>query len=292
MMGDGVVVIGMAVICGQRVGGMSWEHMVVNMTHNDSIRTFEDIAWHLEPEEESLGVAKASEIYAAESLFHKTFGPKQKRFESNNMDIFHKIIFNGFGYLSDGFMAMKRVLRYLSGTLDYVICYEGSDLLLKGFNDTDWGGDLYEPKSTLRRFIPHPITALIFSRELHLLSLIRLEPPAYAASPYRVTNDSLPAYGNASQNHYPPFQGNQNTTARVQNLASDDVNSIHMETLRLMPLRYEFTPGCMVRKSPISEPFPVTQLRRPLGKPANPYKEKGATEENYQIPETFLHQEF
>lgn len=28
------------------------------------------------------------------------------------------------------------------------------------------------------------------------------------------------------------------------------------------------TPGCIVRKSPISEPFPVTQLIRPLGKPA------------------------
>ncbi|KAG6649690.1 hypothetical protein CIPAW_07G229000 [Carya illinoinensis] len=26
--------------------------------------------------------------------------------------------------------------------------------------------------------------------------------------------------------------------------------------------------GCIVRKSPISEPFPVTQLIRPLGKPA------------------------
>lgn len=30
----------------------------------------------------------------------------------------------------------------------------------------------------------------------------------------------------------------------------------------------QFTPGCIVRKSPISEPLPVTQLIRPLGKPA------------------------
>ena len=30
----------------------------------------------------------------------------------------------------------------------------------------------------------------------------------------------------------------------------------------------QFTPGCIVRKSPISEPFPVTQFIRPLGKPA------------------------
>ena len=30
----------------------------------------------------------------------------------------------------------------------------------------------------------------------------------------------------------------------------------------------QFTPGCIVRKSPISEPFPVTQLIRPWGKPA------------------------
>ena len=31
----------------------------------------------------------------------------------------------------------------------------------------------------------------------------------------------------------------------------------------------QFTPGCMVRKSPISDPLPVTALRRPLGKPAS-----------------------
>lgn len=30
----------------------------------------------------------------------------------------------------------------------------------------------------------------------------------------------------------------------------------------------QFTPGCIVRKSPISEPFPVTQLIRPFGNPA------------------------
>ena len=30
----------------------------------------------------------------------------------------------------------------------------------------------------------------------------------------------------------------------------------------------QLTPGCIVRKTPISEPFPVTQLMSPLGKPA------------------------
>lgn len=30
----------------------------------------------------------------------------------------------------------------------------------------------------------------------------------------------------------------------------------------------QLTPGCMVRKSPISEPLPVTRLMRPFGRPA------------------------
>ncbi|KAK2969136.1 hypothetical protein RJ640_013085 [Escallonia rubra] len=46
----------------------SWEHTIVNMTHNDNIRTFEDITWHLELEDKRLEAAKASESYAAESL--------------------------------------------------------------------------------------------------------------------------------------------------------------------------------------------------------------------------------
>ena len=36
----------------------SWEHMKVNMTHNESIKTFADIAHHLELEDERLESAK------------------------------------------------------------------------------------------------------------------------------------------------------------------------------------------------------------------------------------------
>ena len=36
----------------------SWEHMKVNMTHNEIIKTFADIARHLELEDEHLEAAK------------------------------------------------------------------------------------------------------------------------------------------------------------------------------------------------------------------------------------------
>ena len=44
--------------------------------------------------------------------------------------------------------AVKRILRYLKGTLEYSLCYQGKELRLKGYIDADWGGDLDERKST------------------------------------------------------------------------------------------------------------------------------------------------
>ena len=44
--------------------------------------------------------------------------------------------------------AVKRILRYLKGTADYSLCYQGNDLQLRGYTDADWGGDLDERKST------------------------------------------------------------------------------------------------------------------------------------------------
>lgn len=45
-------------------------------------------------------------------------------------------------------MAVKRILRYLKGTMDYSLCYQGSDLRLTRYTDADWGGDLDGRKST------------------------------------------------------------------------------------------------------------------------------------------------
>ena len=43
---------------------------------------------------------------------------------------------------------MNRILRYLKGTADYSLCYQGNELHLKGYTNADWGGDLDEKKST------------------------------------------------------------------------------------------------------------------------------------------------
>ena len=45
-------------------------------------------------------------------------------------------------------MSVKRILRYLKGTTDYVLCYQGRDFQLIGYTDADWGGDLDQRKST------------------------------------------------------------------------------------------------------------------------------------------------
>ena len=43
--------------------------------------------------------------------------------------------------------AMKRILRYLKGTVNYSLCYQGKGLCLVGYSDVDWAGDLDERKS-------------------------------------------------------------------------------------------------------------------------------------------------
>ena len=44
-------------------------------------------------------------------------------------------------------MEMKRILRYLKGTTDYVMCYQGRDLRLIVIQMLIGGGDLDQPKS-------------------------------------------------------------------------------------------------------------------------------------------------
>jgi hypothetical protein len=44
--------------------------------------------------------------------------------------------------------AVKIILRYLKGTIDYSLYFQGENLQLMGYTDADWGGDLDERKST------------------------------------------------------------------------------------------------------------------------------------------------
>ena len=53
----------------------NWEHMVVNMTHNQNVKTFDDIVRHLELEAKRLMVARPNEqayvvITTQKVLFH------------------------------------------------------------------------------------------------------------------------------------------------------------------------------------------------------------------------------
>jgi hypothetical protein len=46
-------------------------------------------------------------------------------------------------------MTVKRILRYLKGTLDSKSCLGGKDVSLRGYCDADWGGDANERCSTM-----------------------------------------------------------------------------------------------------------------------------------------------
>ena len=45
-------------------------------------------------------------------------------------------------------MVVNRILRYLKGISNYVLCYQGKDLCLVGYTNADWGSDLDQCKLT------------------------------------------------------------------------------------------------------------------------------------------------
>ena len=44
--------------------------------------------------------------------------------------------------------AVKTILRYLKGTKDHSLCYQGKELHLVGYSNADWASDLNKHKST------------------------------------------------------------------------------------------------------------------------------------------------
>uniref|UniRef100_M1DXY9 Uncharacterized protein n=1 Tax=Solanum tuberosum TaxID=4113 RepID=M1DXY9_SOLTU len=58
----------------------TWKHLKVNLTHNDNIKTFSDVARHVELEDECISVAKAaSNAFVADSSGTKSSGFKRKK---------------------------------------------------------------------------------------------------------------------------------------------------------------------------------------------------------------------
>ena len=58
----------------------NWKHMVVNMTHNESVKNFDDMVRHLELEVEQLvGTRPNEQAYVVESSSHKSSSFKHNR---------------------------------------------------------------------------------------------------------------------------------------------------------------------------------------------------------------------
>ncbi|WJZ89264.1 hypothetical protein VitviT2T_008492 [Vitis vinifera] len=48
----------------------------------------------------------------------------------------------------DHWTPVRRVLKYLRGTINYGLCFSGFPSVLEGFSDANWISDLDEMKST------------------------------------------------------------------------------------------------------------------------------------------------
>jgi hypothetical protein len=58
----------------------NWEHMCVNFTHNDNIKTFDDVAHHVELEEDRFHAEKPiNEAFISETKMRGAYGSKYKR---------------------------------------------------------------------------------------------------------------------------------------------------------------------------------------------------------------------
>ena len=64
----------------------SWETMVINMTHNENVKTFDDLSRHLELEDDRLKAsnatkaAKSGSVYVANNDSCAPKGPKRKNY--------------------------------------------------------------------------------------------------------------------------------------------------------------------------------------------------------------------
>jgi len=81
-------------------------------------------------------------------------------------------------------MAVKRILRYLKGTSNYMLCYQGKkDLRLIGFSDADWGADVNQSKSTSRcAFLLNDSAILYRSKKQSCIALSTMEAEYVACS--------------------------------------------------------------------------------------------------------------
>jgi hypothetical protein len=58
----------------------NWKHMYVNLTHNDNIKTFDDVARHVELEEDRLYAKKPiNEAFIFETKMRGTYDSKYKK---------------------------------------------------------------------------------------------------------------------------------------------------------------------------------------------------------------------
>ena len=46
-------------------------------------------------------------------------------------------------------MAVKRIMRHLKGTLDFTLYLRGNDIASRGFCDVDWAGDANNQRCTM-----------------------------------------------------------------------------------------------------------------------------------------------
>ena len=81
-------------------------------------------------------------------------------------------------------MTVKRILRYLKETSDYMLCYQGKkDLRLIGYSDADWGGDIDQSKSILGyAFLLNNSVILWSSKKQSCVALSTIEAEYVACS--------------------------------------------------------------------------------------------------------------
>ena len=79
--------------------------------------------------------------------------------------------------------AVKRILRYLRGTIDHALCYNGGDLRLTCYSDANWASDKDERKSTSGyAFIPGGGVVSWCSKKQSCIALFTMESEYVACS--------------------------------------------------------------------------------------------------------------
>ena len=86
-------------------------------------------------------------------------------------------------------IAIKRIMRYLKGTLDFKLCLRCKDIVLRGFCNVDWTGDANDRRSTIQYVFLIGVGVIVRKCKTQAIIILSMTKEKYMATSH-CTNEA------------------------------------------------------------------------------------------------------